>query len=463
MLKRGWVTFIGAWLAASAALAELSDFTGARARVVWCQQVDKGSDDALGRSDRFRLMGVDSADGRGERVLLGEIRNYRKPLLSPDGETIVFSDWGKREFYAVSWGSTKIRRLGTGMALDVWLDPKTGHQWVYAITREHYWERFRGTMVTRFRLDDPTVYQLAWEGSVVSADNWQLSRDGMIAGGLFPWPKGGLADLRDKTLDKKGRGCWASMAPDNSRLFWLFDGAHRNLTFYNQAGRKWKVNINAAPGLHGHEVYHPRWSNHVEFFAMTGPYMIQVPGKGGNAIHGGGDDVEIYLGRFNEPFTEVQDWLRLTRNNRGDFFPDLWIEAADEVSAAVLTQRGYEAPSAVGEKAELIVDALVREITPIPDPISILPYTNALVFHAYTIEVVAQGALAETEVMIGHWGIRAGEKQPVAHQPGDKVRLHIEPLFNRPDLDSERQLMEISDLTLDAFVVMDESAKPSMP
>ena len=434
----------------------LSEFTGSRTRVVWCQQVDEGSDDTLARTDRFRLMGFDSTDGLGERILLDEVRNYRKPLLSPDGQSIVFSDWGKREFYVVEWGQPDVTKLANGMAVDVWRDPETGHDWVYAITREYNWERFRGTMVTRFRMDDPTDYQLAWGKSVVSADNWQLSRDGNIAGGLFPWPKGGLVDLRDKSFEKKGRGCWGSLAPDNSRLFWLFDGAHRNLTFYNEAGRSWKVNISSAPGLNGHEVYHPRWSNHVAFFAMTGPYKIQLPGKGGNAIHGGGDDVEIYVGAFNEPFTDVKAWFQLTQNNRGDFFPDVWIEGGEKVNSSVLAQQAYEGRSYKTRDGHLLIDAVLMQVTPIPEPDTILPYTEALVFHAYEVQAVLEGDLAVDNIVVAHWGIRSGKKVATDYVVGDKVRLQLESLENRPELDSERQLMEIDDVTLDAFIVVEE-------
>lgn len=430
----------------------LHAFMGAPARVVWCQQVDAGSDDALGRTDRFRLMGYDSEDRRGERVILGEIRNYRKPLLSPDGATIVFSDWGERRFYAVDWSGANLRPLGPGMAVDVWRDPATGHQWVNAITKEYYWQRFRGTDLKRFRLDDPTISEPVWDQTVVSADNFQLSRDGRMAGGVFPWPNGAVADLATGTLSERGRGCWASIAPDDSYVYWLFDGSHRNLLFSGSGGApRWRLNISNAPGIEGHEVYHPRWSNHRRFFAMTGPYKIR--GRGPNAIHGGGDDVEVYLGRFSSDLREVDDWLKLTHNDRGDFFPDLWVARGEEAAAPAETVPVMEAEEAEAEAVPAIeIEATLLEVTPTPDPASIEPYRAALVFHSYQVERVLAGALAPTRILVGHWGIRDGERVPVPEEVGQRTSLRIGPLASFPDLEGERQLIEVSELTLPAFV-----------
>ena len=82
------------------------------------------------------------------------------------------------------------------------------------------------------------------------------------------------------------------------------------------------MNINGAPGIDGYEVYHPRWSNHPRIIVMTGPYKV---GAGPNRIAAGGREVEIYVGRFNPNYTAIETWWRVTFNDRGDFFPDVWI------------------------------------------------------------------------------------------------------------------------------------------
>lgn len=444
----GWILCL---LGAIGGQAEpLREFAGGPARVVWCQQVDEGSGDAMARTDSFRLMGYDSEDGLGERPLLDAVRNYHKPLLSPDGATIVFSDWGQRRFYALDWSGANLREAGPGMAVDVWRDPQSGRTWIYAITREYYWERFRGTDLRRFALDDLSVSEPVWDATVVSADNFQLSEDGRYAGGVFPWPDGAVADLAEGTLSKRGRGCWASLAPDNSRLYWLFDGAHRNLLMFGAEGTpRWRINISGAPGIGGHEVYHPRWSNHARYFAMTGPYTIRVAGK--NAIHGGGDDVEIHVGRFAADHRSVESWLRLTQNGRGDFFPDLWVGASAQDAVA---SAGAEVSGEIAARPAPFVEAelTLLQCTPVPDPTSIEPYQHALVFHDYRVERVVSGELTEERIMVGHWGIRDGAKVERADVVGARHTLWVSPLEAWPELEGERQLIEIDDLTLPAYV-----------
>jgi hypothetical protein len=144
-----------------------------------------------------------------------------------------------------------------------------------------------------------------------------------MAGGLFPWPEGGVAQLPNQSWTRLGYGCWAALAPDNSYLYWLLDDSHRNLYMTDRSGGNGRtININNAPGIDGWEVYHPRWSNHPRIMVMTGPYKV---GSGTNRIAGGGPEVEIYIGRFNDNFTAIESWRRVTNNNLGDFYPDVWI------------------------------------------------------------------------------------------------------------------------------------------
>jgi hypothetical protein len=114
------------------------------------------------------------------------------------------------------------------------------------------------------------------------------------------------------------------MAPDNSYLVWVFDNAHRNLTLHDpKKDGSWRVPIHTAPAMEGFEVYHPRWSNRRSFFALTGPYAIGEAGH--NLIRVGGPQVEIVVGQFADDLKSVQNWLQITHNDRGDFYPDLWI------------------------------------------------------------------------------------------------------------------------------------------
>ncbi len=336
----------------------LRDFTDAHTRVVWVQDYSPANNDILAVGQRLKLMGFDSEDGKGERPILGELRNYAKPLLAPDGQRVVFSDQQTQKFYVVNWDGTGKKLLGDGLAVDVWRDPRDNIQWVYAAKRVGKPENVTYRNLRRVKLDDPKTSEKIWDQTEVGCDNFQLSADGTRAGGEFPWPNGGVADLRMKTWQKLEQGCWSSIAPDNSGLSWVFDGPHRNLQFHRpDETTGWKVNVNSAPDIGGAEVFHPRWSNHVRYFGMTGPYSVQ--GKV-NLISGGGPQVEVYLGRFSRDFKTVEAWLQVTRNQRGDFYPDVWI-AGGETSAVELPGLQQSSPllATVTDKWPAITDGLL--------------------------------------------------------------------------------------------------------
>jgi hypothetical protein len=336
----GWATAAAADRPARVdASRKVRDLTGARARLVWVQDLSEDSRDTFARREKLRLMGFDTHDGKGERPILARPANYVKPLLTPDGKRVVFSSRLKGKAYVVGFDGRGLREVADGLAVDAWRDPAGGAQWVYvaAGSRGRSYERIR-----RFRLDDPKVHELVWGRTRVSADNFQVSADGTRASGLFPQPAGGVASLPNRSWQKRGRGCWTSLAPDNSYLFWVFDGPHRNVYVHTPRGLgRWKVSINGAPGIDGYEVYHPRWSNHVRFIAMTGPYKV---GGGGNRIGGGGRAVEVYLGRFNRTFSAVEKWARVSRNDRGDFYPDAWVEGGETSAVAETIRQGEPAP-----------------------------------------------------------------------------------------------------------------------
>jgi hypothetical protein len=119
------------------------------------------------------------------------------------------------------------------------------------------------------------------------------------------------------------------MAPDNSYGVWVFDGSHRDLTLFDAGGTNRRIiNVSGLPGMDNHEVNHPRWTNHPRFMTMTGPYRL---GDEGHQAPAGGKAVEVYLGRFDRQFTRIEESMRLTHNKRADYFPDVWIEAGQNV------------------------------------------------------------------------------------------------------------------------------------
>lgn len=311
-------------------------WTGGHTRLVWLQDQGDGTD-SLAHGNNLSLYGYDSRDGKGERPLLPGPGSFFKPLFTPDGKAVIFSDRQSRRIYRFDWESGRKTDLGSGVAVAVWQDDekkflqRRATVWIYAFSGPQPENKY-GTAqpLYRFPIDSPDDKELVWNKTNMAWSNLQLSRDGELIGGLFPWPHGGVLRTKDSSWQRLGRGCWTSLSPDNSYLLWIFDGLHRNVQMYNlKTGRNWKVNINNAPGIGGFEVYHPRWSNHPRYMTMTGPYE---KGEGGNRIGGGGEKVEIYLGRLDATAGAVEEWLQVTHNSRADFYPDVWIAGGAEAS-----------------------------------------------------------------------------------------------------------------------------------
>lgn len=301
----------------------LQQFTGSHTRVVWVQEQEGGAD-TFAFGDHFRLMGYDSHDGKQERPLLQETANFFKPLITPDGQKVVVSSRSSQEIYLVDFEGGKKEVLGPGVAVEVWLDPATGTTWVYALAGEGTENKYFSTRpLVRFPLSSPGKRELVWKKTPLSWSNFDISRDGKYAAGLFPWPHAGILSLKENTWKSYGKGCWTALSPDSSAILWVFDGLHRNLNFVNPVtGESWSTTINSASGIAGFEIYHPRWSNHVRYLTVTGPYL---EGEGGNKITGGGRRVEVYVGRFSPDLKTVEDWFQVTHNGLADFYPDVWL------------------------------------------------------------------------------------------------------------------------------------------
>ncbi|HXV62390.1 MAG TPA: hypothetical protein VEK15_16935, partial [Vicinamibacteria bacterium] len=368
---------------------EAERLAGAPVRVVWTRDIGDGTD-IISSGERLVLVGLDSGDELGERPILSEPSSYAKPLIAPGGDRVVFSKTSEDSVHIVDWDGTGERRLVSGFALAVWKDPRDGREWVYVGSEQAGRNPPAYRVITRHLLNEPSVAERVWAGERVSGNTFQLSRDGRFAGGLFPWPRAGVANLEAGTWHELGEGCWTGFSQDDSHLLWIFDGSHRNLTLVDAGGeRRWRVTINTAPGIDGFEVYHPRWTNHPRFLVVTGPYTV---GAGENKIRGGGSQVEIFLGRFAPDFTAVEEWARITYNDSADFYPDAWIDldAVDVVTdaQAIGPSETDASPVADGDSKHsrrLVVDVEVLRDVRVPTPTEIAPYRQGLLAMEYSV------------------------------------------------------------------------------
>jgi hypothetical protein len=317
----------------------IEEFVGGHAKLVWVKQIEGGKADTFANKDSLELWGIDTRDGLGIRKILADMSNYSRPLVSPSGDHIVFTHKGTEErgkskdkhfdpvVFRVDWDGTHLEKLAAGYATEVWRDPANSVEWVY-ITDLLPSDRATptATRLERFKLLDPGERELVWDKTQLGTENIQLSRDGTRASALFPWPDAGVMNLTDQSHRKYQTGCWPSIAPDDSYLAWVFDGSHKNLQFFDREGEgdKWIVPIHTSPDVQGHEVYHPRWSNHRRFLTLSGPYTGDSIGKADPA------GVEILIGKFAADMRSVESWLTVTDDQSGDYFPDLWLRYLEE-------------------------------------------------------------------------------------------------------------------------------------
>ncbi len=441
------------------AARNLEELTGdAHVRIVWVQDAWTLNDVFTDRG-RLRLMGLDSRDQRGERVIIDGPAPLRKPLLTPCGQTIVYTDSSDDTVMAIDWEGQARRELTTGTGLAVWRDPQTREVWVYAGRDKTEEEAHAFRKIVRVMLEDPRQEELVWDAAPVGRDNFQLSADGRRAAGMFPWPDCGVADLSEGQWSRKGRGCWPLMAPDNSYRMGFMDGAHRNLTLVDlRSGDRRRISLAGAPGIGGHEVYHPRWSRHPRFMVITGPYEIR---HGGNNIRGGGESVEIHLGRFSEDYHLIEKWVQATDNRYANFYPDVWIDFAPDESDAgetALLDKANEslADSDGHEKIPTFrVVARLEELAPIPDPEDILPYDRALVANKYVVEKVLEGSMPDENILAAHWVIRDGQRLPgAAREEGRSYTMYLQDYQQRSDLEGERLAKDVDDLLLPLYYDM---------
>ncbi|WP_081888125.1 LamG-like jellyroll fold domain-containing protein [Verrucomicrobium sp. BvORR034] len=278
------------------------------ARLVWV--LGRDVEDLFVQGKTGQLYVLDTEDGKGQRCLLEEVTSYAKPMLSPDGRQIVFTNLDQKAVFAVNFDGTGLRKLMEGYASDVWWDPVTSHTWVYV--RQGY-RNTRGAVI-RCRLDDPKVTEKVWQAAPTGQpfiSYFQLSRDGSAAVDTFPWPQVGLANISEGGYSALGKGCWPGIAPDDSDRCFYFTGTHNAIVLSDPFAKTTRtISMTTMPGLSSPTAFHPRWSNHPRILTVTAPE--------------GKPDTELYAGIFDVNFTKIEKWVRITYNQQAECFGDAW-------------------------------------------------------------------------------------------------------------------------------------------
>jgi hypothetical protein len=178
---------------------------------------------------------------------------------------------------------------------------------------------------------------------------------------------------------------------------------------------------------------------------MTGPYNQ----GGDNQVRSGGKQVEVYLGRFSEDFSRVEQWVRVTNNAGGDSHPDAWIDLARsphprQPRGAIGPEHarvsaGKAASPEAARAGRVVLNVRLTRAGTIPNPQAILPYRNALVVNEYEIVDRMEGTHADATIRVAQWAIRDGKVLPEARKPvGAAFTLAVERYEAHPELEGER-------------------------
>lgn len=289
------------------------ELTGHHCRLVWT--VAEG-DFTLFGAKVFSLWGFDSDSGKPAFRLIEGTGYWMKPLISPDGTRVIYSDLSSEKpvVWITEFGSGKSSAFIEGMAACVRRDAATGHDWVY-----YRLDRQVDAEIWRCRLDDQSDRHLVYSLGPTDFDVLTfatVSGDASRMAAAFPEHDVGAVELPNGRWNKYATGCWPSMAPDLSYASWVFEGSHRVLNVFSADGTDSRhVDLGTAPGIGKGEAYFPRWSNDARFFVMT------VGGMGS-------DSALICVGRFDEGFTRITGWSSVTPKRGAYFMPDLWVADA---------------------------------------------------------------------------------------------------------------------------------------
>jgi hypothetical protein len=96
----------------------------------------------------------------------------------------------------------------------------------------------------------------------------------------------------------------------------------------------------------------------------------------------------------------------------------------------------------------------IKLVSNVPDP-STVTYKDCVTFIKYQVEDVESGDYDGQELIAVFWGMRESKLQPAAKfSPGQRHRLRIQPLSERPDLQRVMQADDTNDYSLTPYWVV---------
>ena len=118
---------------------------------------------------------------------------------------------------------------------------------------------------------------------------------------------------------------------------------------------------------------------------------------------------------------------------------------------AANSRLAHQTQSKTPATARLVVDATLQETTEIPSPDAIGAYSRALVVNTYAVNRVIDGKYTESRILVAEWAILDRNIIKSYQTPAQPEQLVLEKFADHPQLEGERQMMDVFEPELEMF------------
>jgi hypothetical protein len=248
----GVIALSGTAQAGTSVAATIRALTGRTTRLVWVRGTD-GKGDAFGPREGslqpiYRIVALDTDDGGRERYLVPQGGTNSRPLITPSGGRVVWSDCD-RIIWVIDWDGTNRRQLCKAeVAVGVAEDPP-GTDWVYVAEGTGGGEGYAS--IVRYQIDNPRTREVAWDKSR-SIDKWEISRDGTFGASRYPATVGSVTLPNGEFLPVAQYGCTPGISGDGTTVMHMITVSHAGIYLYNRDGsNKRVINFGNGPSSEG--------------------------------------------------------------------------------------------------------------------------------------------------------------------------------------------------------------------
>ena len=302
-----------------------------------------------------------TADGASSRTLVDDARPYgwgNRSVVWRDPSELIYID---------AVGRTRLLDVETGESTELTTEPQGRLAWLVDATLSH-----AATSAAHFCAYDPDGRRIG-AGERRSGCEPYFSHDGRFG---F-WNAGGGGPIHWLELDTGATG--TVLEKDDTRLH-----SEQRYVYFPMLSRDGSLLVYGASGG-DHDHY---WSNYDVFAAPVTSGPIELQGRP----------------------------LRLTTHPATDRYPDAHVESLDLESwrseAPPVERPDAPAPPPPGQP--FTARAALSACSRVPSLREISPYRDALVVCEWSVDDLLSGADPGALVRVAHWGLRDGERQPIA-------------------------------------------------